>query len=1544
MDQQHLARPASITNFDEQSERKFAAIDTYYKDTVTMKENMNSNMSNSCKQEDRQNLWTIPSSFKERFDALRKLMSTDSIMMGNYSINCEFMLDLLNAFYYECQYSSELSANRNLQKFLDYFNPFVQNLSKLQLKAKDFDLIKVIGFGNFGQVSVVKEATSNSIFAMKTLNKVEMLRRAETACFKEERDVLLHGNIYDWFTKLYFTFQDETNLYFIMDFYIGGDLMTLFSKYDDILPETMSRFYAAQIIKAISVLHEMGYIHRDIKPANILLDAKGHARLADFGSCLKVSCIANNGLCTRAVGTPDYISPDVLKAMEGDKDSAQLYDFSIDWWSLGVVIYESLFGETPFYAESLAETYSKILNHKLSLQYPTDIEVSEESKDLISHLICDQSERYQNFNHFKQHKWFDGIDWDNLRHVEPPYKPIISGPDDTSNFDIDDERPMNNNNLKPNPLSRTTKDQLWNVHLPFVGFSATFSNEPRHRHDNQTSQNIPEYSEKVQNKDIYENKKEEIEDDDSAVDIKQLETDLKAAQQQWSQLSVIVNDIRREKIILSDDLKLKEVELENQIEKTSEIRKKLATLEIAKRQLDSETSRLNFELDKERQANYHLQLEVSSLNEKFEKLQGDISLMTKPTSQNQSMMYDDRNIKEDLIAQQRDYIAHLEEQVLKLQQNLPNWDQQIASVSRQSPHLNGLDSCSKKDFNEYHEEDFSPTKMSDKVEINPTATWRARRSAKAEKHELRELQLCLENELDEKRRIQIELEDKKRELSKALSDLDEVKHEHLQQHVQKDHKTCQSLIESLHINSTDLTSNADFIATLKKDSSIMKLDNSNTQGIYSNYQVSSNISNHSTNLGGFSSTEEGYSEVDSTYRLIRQPSNLSKAVLPSYPSDISNNHDKILQNNRTADDVMDFPSTSQSISKNLVRHMFVVRTFIIPLKCNLCTSLMIGLIRQGLVCENCGIACHINCAKSMWNLNCPHDERRMSSSDPHKGIGTAYSGYVRIPKPGGVRKGWMRMYVVVCDFKLFLYEINIESSGSSSASISLVGSSNDSFQLKAPGVSVSRVFDLRDINFTVSSVLQSDVIHASKTDVACIFRLGTSMTGDISSSSDATIFYQLMLVDRESEKIKWIEALHELQRIVKRNNLPSRNTLSVYPVISTAQLNRAKTLLTINSCAIFKNEPKILIGCDEALVCCYLDLKVFHKLPKGKKIVQLSILHEEQLIVSICGRQRHIKLIPTRALENESASWIKIPQTKNASCFVTHENLPGTYISVAVRKTLFVYEINRRQTRYTIWKEIQSSSVIQTVNSSDGMIMLGTTSSYTVHSVLDRESPPLFLINSNCTELTYFKQSSFQPMGCVNLSNKQWLLVFDTHGVYVDSSGYRCQNFDLQFVTRCNYISFLSVREDDESKTLYLCAYSQYHIDIYKCNTSEWIQTINLRNTRPLQYSAEDINLCITNGLDLPTIVQMSRYGKRNFTILAKHFKKDQQFVPLTDMLQQIDKETGVGSEYYRKVSRIQISEPSDFKHLSHLGPSTKSAMIDLNNSPEKVQTLESKS
>lgn len=156
-------------------------------------------------------------------------------------------------------------------------------LKRSKMGAADFEAIKVIGKGAFGEVRLVQKVDTGHVYAMKVLRKVEMVEREQVAHVRAERDVLVEAD-HQWVVKMYFSFQDPTNLYLIMEFLPGGDMMTLLMT-KDTLSEEAAQFYMAETCLAIEYIHGLGFIHRDIKPDNLLLDSRGHLKLSDFGLC-----------------------------------------------------------------------------------------------------------------------------------------------------------------------------------------------------------------------------------------------------------------------------------------------------------------------------------------------------------------------------------------------------------------------------------------------------------------------------------------------------------------------------------------------------------------------------------------------------------------------------------------------------------------------------------------------------------------------------------------------------------------------------------------------------------------------------------------------------------------------------------------------------------------------------------------------------------------------------------------------------------------------------------------------------------------------------------------------------------------------------------------------------------------------------------------------------------------------------------------------------------------------------------------------------------
>ncbi|WVR08425.1 hypothetical protein IAU60_005480 [Kwoniella sp. DSM 27419] len=395
-----------------------------------------------------------------------------------------------------------------------------------KVDAKAFELGRVIGHGAFGVVRIARERDNGRLVAMKQLRKADMLRKSQEGHVKAEKDLLaaaasqalspsISGDTSrpSWIVQLYYAFQDPDHLYLVLEFMGGGDLLNLLVDRDT-FPEEMTRFYMAEMILALEETHALGFIHRDIKPDNFLFTRDGHIRVSDFGLATdlhwahdtsyyehqRLALLRKHGvdleypsvktkrmkkedverimgkewmdqgkgilswregnrkkLAYSVCGTNSYMAPEVIRG--------QGYGFSCDWWSLGIIMYESLYGYPPFVSSSRHVTRQKILNWRTTLKFPPKPRLSKDCTDLMVKLLCEPEDRLgstplertsmlttsgkgstlrgikglgnDGADLIKGHQWFAGVDWNNLHRQTPPYHPDLYADDDTRHFDDD---------------------------------------------------------------------------------------------------------------------------------------------------------------------------------------------------------------------------------------------------------------------------------------------------------------------------------------------------------------------------------------------------------------------------------------------------------------------------------------------------------------------------------------------------------------------------------------------------------------------------------------------------------------------------------------------------------------------------------------------------------------------------------------------------------------------------------------------------------------------------------------------------------------------------------------------------------------------------------------------------------------------------------------------------------------------------------------------------------------------------------------------------
>lgn len=378
-----------------------------------------------------------------------------------------------------------------------------------ETRPEDFELIKCIGRGAFGEVFICRKVgedsannnpassssaqpSSNSnrssssssgsgaIYAMKRMRKADMLQKRQVFHVRSERDVLAEAAARNpWVVQLLYSFQDETYLYMVMEYMQGGDLISWLVE-KQVFSVDATRFYIAEMCAAVASVHEMNFVHRDIKPDNILLDANGHIKLSDFGLCKRfarrddelldlvddenpppasvaegddvvaqragggggspssaasatdeATKLKNRLLFDSIVGSPGYIAPEILLRKK--------YGINCDWWSVGVIMYEMLYGIPPFYSEDPETNCRRIIHWKQQLVFPPNRGVPDAAVDFMKRLMCDPQDRL-NFEGVQKHPFFHGVEWGRLRTYRAVFQPQLKDPLDTKYFPEVDER------------------------------------------------------------------------------------------------------------------------------------------------------------------------------------------------------------------------------------------------------------------------------------------------------------------------------------------------------------------------------------------------------------------------------------------------------------------------------------------------------------------------------------------------------------------------------------------------------------------------------------------------------------------------------------------------------------------------------------------------------------------------------------------------------------------------------------------------------------------------------------------------------------------------------------------------------------------------------------------------------------------------------------------------------------------------------------------------------------------------------------------------
>ncbi|OQD75762.1 hypothetical protein PENDEC_c006G03295 [Penicillium decumbens] len=341
---------------------------------------------------------------------------------------------------------------------------------RTRLRQHDFQILTQVGQGGYGQVYLAQKKDTREVCALKVMSKKLLFKLDEIRHILTERDILTAAKS-EWLVKLLYAFQDDNQIYLAMEYVPGGDFRTLLNN-TGVLHNRHARFYIAEMFSCIDALHVLGYIHRDLKPENFLIDSTGHVKLTDFGLAagmlspgkiesmrVKLEEVGNTPVpfgrpmeqrtmaerrqgyrtlrerevnyAKSIVGSPDYMAPEVLKGEQ--------YDFTVDYWSLGCMLFEALAGYPPFAGATVDETWQNLKRWQKVLRKPVyedpNYFLSRRTWDLITKLVAAKDTRFKTIQEIHAHDYFAEVNFDKLREQRAPFVPELDSETDAGYFD-----------------------------------------------------------------------------------------------------------------------------------------------------------------------------------------------------------------------------------------------------------------------------------------------------------------------------------------------------------------------------------------------------------------------------------------------------------------------------------------------------------------------------------------------------------------------------------------------------------------------------------------------------------------------------------------------------------------------------------------------------------------------------------------------------------------------------------------------------------------------------------------------------------------------------------------------------------------------------------------------------------------------------------------------------------------------------------------------------------------------------------------------------